>query len=56
MPDSQNFSPNSHREPRQRDYKSYLGFAVNKFFELVHTEIATFLQFLRNHTASHSLK
>ena len=39
-----------------RDSKSYFGFVVNKFSELVHTEIYTFSQFLCDHTASHGLK
>ena len=54
MPGSPNCSPNSHRKsPRnvlrvfyvyleiQCDSKSYFGFAVDKLFELAHTEIAS---------------
>ena len=69
MPGSQNRSPNSHKKSRRNalrvfdvcseilcDSTTYFRFVASKFSELVHTEIATFSQFLRYHTAGHSLK
>ena len=69
MHGSQNCLPNSHRKPHRNvlrvfevcskilcDSKSYFGFIVGKFPKFAHTEIVTFSQFLRDHTARQVLK